>query len=96
MPSATKKFTRRKFLTRLGLAGLGSAAYAHWGEPHWLDVGRHEVKVAKVAKKLPLKILQMSDFHSSSFVSLNYLRHAVELGLSLQPDLICLTGDFIT
>ncbi len=96
MPSATKKFTRRKFLTRLGLAGLGGAAYTHWGEPHWLDVGRHEVAVAKTPKKSPLKILQMSDFHSSSFVSLNYLRHAVELGLSLQPDLICLTGDFIT
>ena len=96
MLPAKKILTRRKFLGGIALAGLGGAAYAHWGEPHWLDVGRHEVRVAKTPKKLPLKILQMSDFHSSSFVSLNYLRRAVELGLSLQPDLICLTGDFIT
>ena len=70
--------------------------YVHWVEPHWLDVGRHEIKVAKSPKKSPLKILQMSDFHSSSLVSLNYLRSAVELGISLEPDLICLTGDFVT
>ena len=93
----TKKFlTRRKFITGITLAGVGGAAYTHWGEPHWLDVGRHEVAVARTPKKSPLKILQMSDLHSSSFVSLNFLRRAVELGLSLQPDLICLTGDFIT
>jgi hypothetical protein len=96
MSPAKTLLTRRKFLAGITLAGFGGAAYTHWGEPHWLDVGRHEVKVSKVAKKSPLKILQMSDFHSSSLVSLNYLRHAVELGLSLQPDLICLTGDFIT
>ncbi len=96
MLPAKKRLTRRKFLAGITLAGLGGAAYTHWGEPHWLDVGRHEVAIAKMPKKAPLKILQMSDFHSSSFVSLNFLRHAVELGLSLQPDLICLTGDFIT
>lgn len=95
--TASLKFlTRRKFLAGLALAGLGGGAYTHWVEPHWLDVGRHEIKVAKTPKKSPLKILQMSDFHSSSYVSLDYLRGAVELGLSLQPDLICLTGDFVT
>lgn len=96
MPPEKKSFSRRKFLGRLALAGLGGAAYTHWGEPHWLDVGRHEVKVAKIAKKSPLRILQMSDFHSSSFVSLSHIAHSVRLGLAQKPDLICLTGDFIT
>ena len=88
--------TRRKFLAGIALAGIGGVTYTRFGEPHWLDVGRHEVPVAKTPKKSPLKILQMSDLHSSSFVSLNYLRRAVALGISLEPDVICLTGDFIT
>jgi predicted MPP superfamily phosphohydrolase len=96
MPPAKKLLTRRRFLGGLTLAGLGGAAYVHWGEPHWLAVGRHEVAVSKTPKKSPLRILQMSDFHSSSFVSLGHIAHAVRLALSLQPDLICLTGDFVT
>ena len=96
MLPAKKNFSRRKFLGRMALAGVGGAAYTHWGEPHWLEVGRHEVKVARTAKASPLKILQLSDFHSSSFVSLDYIARAVRLGLSLEPDLICLTGDYIT
>jgi uncharacterized protein len=90
------KLTRRKFLATAGLAGLGSVAYGHWVEPDWLDVGRHEVPLSKSGGKTPLKILQLSDLHASPAVSLGFIKEAVQLGLGLQPDLICLTGDFIT
>jgi predicted MPP superfamily phosphohydrolase len=43
-----------------------------------------------------LRILHLSDFHASGVVSLDYISRAVDLGISLKPDLICLTGDFIT
>jgi hypothetical protein len=45
---------------------------------------------------LRLKVLQLSDLHASKFVSLDFIARAVELGLSLKPDLVLLTGDFIT
>jgi predicted MPP superfamily phosphohydrolase len=95
MPSKSKLFTRRKFLGALGLATAGGA-YARWGEPGWLQVGRHEVKLSKSHPQTPLKLLHLSDFHASPVVSLDLIRQAIELGLSLNPDLICLTGDFIT
>ena len=91
-----KKFSRRKFLARAGLAGLAGVAYVHWVEPDWLAVGRHEVRLSRNGGKTPLKILQLSDFHASPVVSLDFIKEAVRLGLKQQPDLIVLTGDFIT
>lgn len=90
------KFSRRKFLATIGLAGLGGVTYVRWVEPHWLDVGRHEIHLSRNGGKTPLKVLQLSDFHASPVVSLNFIREAIRLGLKQQPDLILLTGDFIT
>ena len=96
MLSSPKKFSRRRFLATAGLAGLGGASYVHWLEPEWLEVGRHEIPLNKSQPRAPLKILQLSDLHASPVVSLDFIAQAVELGLRQQPDLICLTGDFIS
>jgi predicted MPP superfamily phosphohydrolase len=61
-----------------------------------LGIGRHNVAVGKNRNAEPLKVLQLSDFHASRFVSLDFIEKAVRLGLSLKPDLVLLTGDFIT
>jgi len=90
-----KLFTRRKFLAAAGLCAFG-AGYAFAVEPRWLGVGRHEVKLSKTGGRSPFKLLQLSDLHASHVVSLGFIAKAVQLGLSLKPDLICLTGDFIT
>ena len=95
MKLAPKLFTRRKFLAAAGLCALG-AGYGFGVEPRWLDVGRREVKLGTNGGRLPLKLLQLSDLHLSRVVSLSFIAEAVRLGLSLKPDLICLTGDFIT
>jgi predicted MPP superfamily phosphohydrolase len=91
-----KIFSRRKFLGLAGLGGLGCVSYGHWVEPHWLQVMRHEVRLSKAGDKPPLKVLQLSDFHASPVVSLEFIREAIHLGLKQQPDLILLTGDFIS
>jgi predicted MPP superfamily phosphohydrolase len=96
VPPLPKQFTRRKFLTALGLAGLGGAGYVRWLEPEWLDVGRHEVSLSKTLRRAPLKILHLADLHASPDVSLDFLATAVRLGLAQQPDVICVTGDFIS
>ena len=94
--SLTRKFSRRQFLAATGLTGFGGVTYVHSFEPQWLEVGRHEVPLSKSGGKTPLKILQLSDFHASPWVSLDFIREAIGLGLQQQPDLILLTGDFIT
>jgi len=88
-----KKLSRRHFLLLAPIAGV---AYMRFGEPHWLGVGRHHVPLFSGARP-PLTLLQLSDFHASEYVSLDFIARAVELGLrSCVPDLVCLTGDFIT
>lgn len=86
--------SRRAFLAAAGLAGVAWTGYAHDVEPHWLDVGRHTVKTAHTGE--PLRVLHISDLHASWCVSLEYIDQALKLGATLQPDLICVTGDFIT
>ncbi len=91
-----KHLTRRKFLTTVGLAVAGSGLYVRVIEPYWLTIGRHTVRLGLKGDSPPLKILHLSDLHLSHVVSLGFISEAIRLGLSLQPDLICLTGDFIT
>lgn len=90
--------TRRRFLG-LAAAGLaGGFGYMRYGEPGWLDIGRHAVPLpGDKAGPRPLTLLHLSDLHASKFVSLATIEHAIQIALaSCQPDLICLTGDFIT
>ena len=42
------------------------------------------------------RILQLSDIHHSLFVPLDYVAAVVELSNKLKPDLVALTGDFVS
>jgi len=96
MNFSPKRFTRRKFLAAVALTTVGGGVYTRVIEPQWLTVGRHTVKLGLTGDGPPVKILHLSDLHVSHVVHLNFIRRAVQLGLELKPDLICLTGDFIT
>jgi len=43
-----------------------------------------------------VRILHLSDFHASPVVPFSLIENAVALGLEAKPDVICLTGDFVT
>lgn len=94
-----KKFNRRKFLSGIGIAGVGAAVTGAYGkviESEWLDIGRHTILLSKKPGQSPLKILHLSDLHASELVSLEFLERAFHIGLEQKPDLVCLTGDYIT
>ncbi len=44
----------------------------------------------------PLRVLHLSDFHLSPVVSLAFIAESIALGLAEKPDLILVTGDFLT
>lgn len=91
-------FTRRNFLRVCGVgaaSAAGGAAYAHWGETHWLELRRVALPSLR-GDRTPLRILHLSDFHASADVSLEFIAKAIALGLTQHPDLIALTGDFFT
>ena len=78
----------------MGSTGVATAGYMRFWEPGWLEINRHEVPLGDNGE--PVRLLHLSDLHASRVVSLEYLRHAIDVGLEQQPDLICLTGDYIT
>jgi predicted MPP superfamily phosphohydrolase len=41
-------------------------------------------------------VLHLSDLHASAVVSLDMISSAVVLGMAERPDIVCLTGDFIS
>jgi predicted MPP superfamily phosphohydrolase len=95
--------SRRLFLRTLlsgtaGAAGLAAAAgYARYVEPRSLRVDRVYVPLAGLSPRFEgLRIVQLSDFHLGPFVPVKHVRRAVRLANSLEPDLIVVTGDFVS
>lgn len=85
--------SRRRWLAAAtGAAALG--AYPLWLEPRWFEVTRRSVPIAGLAR--PLRLLHLSDLHYGFRVPLALIHDAVTLGLAERPDLVCLTGDYIT
>ncbi len=93
------KFDRRTFFWMTGtlsvLSGL-TAAYARFVEPKWFRVTETEIPLSTLPDGRGIKILHLSDFHASPEVPYSQIETAIRLGLKQKPDLVCLTGDFIT
>ena len=85
--------TRRKVLCAL-LGGTAAATYPFWVEPRWLDITNHRVRLRHLQRAI--RVLHLSDLHASYFVSLGMIDAAISAGLATKPDLICLTGDYIS
>ncbi len=79
-----------------GACGVLGASYVRFFEPGWLEVNHEKLNPQIFQSKVSLKILHLSDFHASPVVPYSFIEKAVELGIAQQPDLICLTGDFIS
>jgi predicted MPP superfamily phosphohydrolase len=85
--------TRRKLLYTF--FGAPALIYPCFLEPRWLDLTYRRVELARKPER-PVRILHIADLHASLFVPLSMIDHAITLGLNQKPDLILVTGDFIT
>lgn len=84
---------RRRFLFRT-LGVLAAPALYAAGIERWrIEITHHRIPLPRLPQ--PLRLVQLSDLHHSPLVSLDYLAHVAELALAQQPDLICLTGDYV-
>jgi predicted MPP superfamily phosphohydrolase len=89
------QMSRRRFIGGVSLLAATGFSYAHFVEPRWLQVSRVQVPLWNGARA-PLKLLHISDLHASPLVSLRFISEAIETALQFKPDLICVTGDFVT
>jgi predicted MPP superfamily phosphohydrolase len=89
------KISRRRFLGGVSFAAAGTLGYARLFEAERLQKSHITVPLSGGSKPA-IKLLHLSDLHASRIVGLAYIRRAIESGLEWKPDLICVTGDFIT
>ncbi len=92
--------TRRRFLQVLGAAGV-AGIWGYWHAFHYSPyapvVSRRRIAV----KGLPsvfagLNIVHLTDLHHSDIVPMAYLEDCIRRANALDPDVVFLTGDYIT
>jgi predicted MPP superfamily phosphohydrolase len=92
--------SRRRFLQTAGvlIAGVAAAgADATFVEPTHPVLNRVDIPLRRLPAAFDgFSIVQLSDFHYDETFSAVPIRHAVETVNKLQPDLIVLTGDYVT
>ena len=84
------RITRRQFYSTLAVGSV----YPVIVEPRWLEVSRRRVRLEGL--RSPVRLLHLSDFHASFCVPMSIVEHAIREGVAEKPDIICVTGDFIT
>ena len=94
------RLTRRQLVALLGAgaAGLvGLPAYAFGIEPHWVELVTRPMPLRGLPPALAGRtLLQVSDLHVGPRVDSDYLARALRDAARLEPDIVCVTGDFVT
>jgi predicted MPP superfamily phosphohydrolase len=92
---------RRRFLMSGAVAAAGAAVgvvgYTLRIEPHWLELVQRDLAIARLPAALNGRTLaQISDIHIGPDVSDEYLIHSFARLRALSPDIVVVTGDFLT
>lgn len=78
-------------------SALGEMARAAIAEPFMLSIERQEIFSQRLPARLDgLRIVHLSDLHYGPLVNPEHLQRAVQAANELNPDLIALTGDYIS
>jgi predicted MPP superfamily phosphohydrolase len=94
--------TRRQFVSRsaVGLAAMASLGLSIDGfvsEPPHPVIEKIDVHLARLPEAFEgFRIVQMSDIHFGPYMDQVRLERGVRLAQEFQPDLIALTGDFVS
>lgn len=91
------RISRRAFLTLGGAALLGLGLYSG-------EVARHEISISQIPMPLAglpesfrgFRVVQISDVHFKEYTEPFFLKRVVNHVNLLEPDLVLLTGDFIS
>lgn len=87
----------RRGILRGAVGGAAALGLYAWGvEPHWTDVVRRELPVARLPDDwIGRTLVQVSDLHVGG-VDADYLRRQLQFIGQERPDLVVVTGDFMT
>lgn len=96
-PTRKSRLTRRSFLKLSAVAVGGMALYAAEIARHELSIEQHTIHLARLPDAFRgMRIVQISDFHYAEFSEAYFLREMVDRVNRLRPDMVVLTGDFVS
>jgi predicted MPP superfamily phosphohydrolase len=76
---------------------LTNAARSALTEPYRLTIEHQQIYLRRLPPELDgFRVVQLSDIHHSPFTSRQQIERAVATATRLQPDIIALTGDYIS
>lgn len=93
--------SRRRFLQTASLFSLSSIPPHSYAYPlvasEEIEISNHTIRIKNLPKAFDgLKLVHLTDIHHSKFVSFNDVFRMVELSNLQNPDVVLLTGDYIT
>lgn len=92
-----QRLSRRSFLKAGVLAAGGLALYAGEIERHWIETREITIQIRNLPEEFRgFRIAQLADFHYGEFSEPTFIRAAVAQTNALKPDLVTLTGDFVS
>jgi len=88
----------RRQLLKAGFWGTaGLALYSGEIARHWVEVTERDVTLAGLPQVFNgMRVIQLSDIHLDQYSEPFFLRDVVERVNRMHPDLVVLTGDFVT
>ena len=95
---AVHALSRRQFLQASALAAAGGlVAYAGFWDRHDLQLIEQTIHLRRLPEAFHgLRIAQVSDIHYDEFTEPYFVREMVRRINALNPDIVMLTGDFVT
>ena len=93
----SQQWTRRSLLKSLAFSAAGTALYAGEVERHWIEVAHRDIFLSGLPGEFQgMKIAQLSDIHLNEYTEPFLLREAVDAINRQQPDIVLLTGDYVS
>jgi uncharacterized protein len=95
---AARTVSRRQFLQISALAaGAGLVGYSGFWDRHHLELIEQTIRLRRLPEAFHgLRIVQVSDIHYDQFSEPYFVRETVRRINALHPDIVLLTGDFVT
>ena len=95
-PARPRRFLRRRGLITLSLSGREAPPLASAFSPA-PEITETDIWLSRLSPAHDgLKIAQLTDLHHSLFTPLEEIQRAVHLANHLRPDVVALTGDYVT
>lgn len=92
-----RQFVRRSAISIAGLAGIGLSLDGFGREPKEPVTEKVEIRLKRLPEAFDgFRIAQLTDIHFGPYMNQPLLEKSVRLAQAFQPDLVTLTGDFVS